>query len=446
MSYQKNNNRHATKITINEENKIVLTSDRIASDASDEENVFEFRLEQTTIAENFGWAFYTFNDSCLYAPGGGNYLKTKPLKSANDLFTISIDDGSASVESMNSVTQKYMRFNYNNGTTIFSCYSENSSLQDPVYLYKLVEPETPTEKPKFTTQSIVLSGQIGVNFFMNLNGLTEEQRAASYVEFSIAGKNGGTQTAAYDPDNMNKAGTYYKFTCRTNSVQMADRITAVYHYKDADGTEQTVATEYTVETYLNAFSESSGEELYDLIKAINDYGYYAQQYLSKHAKTPWTLGTDHAAMAKVNTTEYSYTADDLAAYKIVKDLNVDLAKVTYSLTLDADTAVNLYILPAEGYDGSVAVRLKDGTVLTPVKTGDRYRVTIGGISAHLLGNMYEVTITTASGASTVQVSALSYAYASIGDNAEAKNAMSALYDYYLKAIAYQEKLNSQNNG
>ena len=292
-------------------------------------------------------------------------------------------------------------------------------------------------KPEFKTQSLVLSGQIGANFYMDLDCENDTQKADSYMIFTINGK---TQRADFDPNQMNQDRLYYGFTCKVNSVQMADTITAEYHYKDADGIEQTVEKTYTVEQYLNTVTEAYGEKAYALIKAINDYGYYAQRYLSANAKTPWTLGTDHVAMKTVYTNNYS--EQDLAEYAIQRELKEeDIEKVTYSLSLDADTAVNLYIKPVEGYNGKVTAKLDNGTKLDVVETDGRYKVTIPDISAHLLGKMYEVKITTESGESTVKVSALSYAYAvmKMNNNDSQVKVMSALYDYYLKALEYKNQ-------
>ena len=292
--------------------------------------------------------------------------------------------------------------------------------------------------PEYETQSLVLSGQIGANFYMDLDCLTEEQLTDSYMEFTINDK---TQRADFDPNQMNQDKLYYGFTCKVNSVQMADTITAVYHYKDAEGNDKTVEKKYTVEDYLESVTEEAyGTKAFNLIKAINDYGYYAQQYLSANAKTPWTLGTDHKQMTTVYTESYNYSVQDLAKYAIQRDLKTtDIEKVTYSLSLDADTAINLYIKPVDGYNGKVTIKLGNKE-LKAVETDDnRYKVTIPGISAHLLGNMYEVKITTASGESTVKVSALSYAYAvmEMNNNESQVKAMSALYDYYKKAIEYR---------
>ncbi len=243
---------------------------------------------------------------------------------------------------------------------------------------------------------------------------------------------------------MNETNEYYGFTCNINSIQMADTITATYCYKDADGNDKTVIDTCTVEEYLNKFTQEDGAEIFALIQAINDYGYYAQQFLSQYAKETWTLGTDHKEMAKVNTTAYEYTADDLSGYAIRKELNDDLAAVNYSLTLDTDTAINLFFTPAQGYTGGLTAKLSNGKELKVMKTGGRYRVTIPGISAHLIGKTYDLVITTeTNGQSTVSVSALSYAYACMEEGDPARTLMSAFYDYYLKALAYKSFIDGQ---
>ncbi len=302
--------------------------------------------------------------------------------------------------------------------------------------------------PEFEKQSAGLKGQIEVNFFMDLDCLTAAQRTASYTDFTVSGKNGRTERVGFDPGNMNTSGEYYGFTFPVNSVQMADKITAVFHYADDDGNDSTVTKEYSVEEYLGYFIDQATQnpgtysnELIDLVKAINDYGYYAQQYLSANAVTPWTIGTDHTGMSNVYTASYTYTKAALEGYRIQRDLNADIKAVSYSLTLDTDTAINLFITTADGYTGSVTASI-GGNALDVIQTGGRYKIVIAGIPANLLGDMKTVTITTTSGTSTVRVSALSYAYAAFDDSDEARMAMSAMYDYYLKSNAYIQSLNN----
>ncbi len=297
--------------------------------------------------------------------------------------------------------------------------------------------------PKFASQSLGLSGQIGVNFFMDLSCLTDEQMAASYVDFTVSGKNGGTQHVPFNGNFKNSGGDYYGFTCRVNSVQMADTITAVFHYTDSEG-DKTLTKEYTVEEYLSNFTDSQKPALNGLVRAVSDYGYYAQRYLSAYAVTPWTLNVDHQSMTGAYTGSYSYTLSDLSQYAIQKQLSSDISGVSYSLTLDSDTAINLFIIPAPGYDGDIAVTV-DGNNAVPVLTGGRYKIVISGINSLNLAHMHHVVITTSTGQSTVDVSVLSYAYAAMNDSTEARMAMSALYDYYLKSVAYDDYLKSLGN-
>ena len=95
--------------------------------------------------------------------------------------------------------------------------------------------------PAFERYSLLLSGEIGVKFYMNLDCLTDEEKAASYMTFSIPH---GTCT---ELENFNGNDTLTKdsvelhgFTCYINSIQMAEPITATYHYFK-DGEELTVS-------------------------------------------------------------------------------------------------------------------------------------------------------------------------------------------------------------
>lgn len=57
---------------------------------------------------------------------------------------------------------------------------------------------------------------------------------------------------------------------------MADEIAATLYYYDSDGEKQSVSTVSSAETYLRKFNEEldGGTKTWDLIKGINDYGYY----------------------------------------------------------------------------------------------------------------------------------------------------------------------------
>ena len=308
--------------------------------------------------------------------------------------------------------------------------------------------ETVTDKfvwPEFKTRSLVLSGQIGLNFYMDLSGLTEEQRSASRVEFKV-GK-ADPVSVLFDAGKVNGKG-YFGFTCYINSIQMADTIEAVYHYGDG----KTVSKEYSVLRYLQAVDRNASsydEKTVALAHAIADYGHYAQIYLS--SINHWTIGTDYAAMTLNYAESYDY-ADILSkvqANAFVKAIDgTNVTKATYKLHLDSETTVDVFLTTKDGKTptnvklyttpaGGGSVTVKN---VTPAKQSDgRYLIRISGISAHRLGDIYEIT-GTAGKTFTVQVSALSYVRSVLnnaGSEPAAKDGLSALYKYYEAVMAYR---------
>ena len=121
----------------------------------------------------------------------------------------------------------------------------------------------------------------------------------------------------------------------------------------------------------------------------------------------------------------------------------DIEKITYSLSLNTDTTVNVFIKPRSSYSGSIKVTTQKGktaTSYTAVKQSDgRYKVTIPNISAHQLGDKYTITAVTSSGTASCSLSALSYVYAILDGSSDktAKNAVSALCRYYEATINYR---------
>ena len=124
--------------------------------------------------------------------------------------------------------------------------------------------------------------------------------------------------------------------------------------------------------------------------------------------------------------------------------DADITGVLKSLTMASGVEINVYFDVTEGYTGTFEAMLVGGDREIEVvkESATRYRVDIKNISAHLLGNMYTLKVTTENGTATVKVSALSYAYSALNNEANAGNtnllnAMAAIY-YYYKA-AYELK-------
>ena len=295
--------------------------------------------------------------------------------------------------------------------------------------------------PKFKTHSLVLSGQIGLNFFMDLPSIEGVDYTKSYMTFDISGKGTCTARDNYDPNYMNGSKTYYGFTCYINSIQMADKITATFHYGDG----QTIEETYSVKDYFILFDQNASAfntKTKNLIQSIADFGHYVQLFLVESGR--WTLGTDYAEMDHYYKQSFDLNAigSAVAKYAVVRDnkTNGDLSGVpSYALMLDSETSIKAFFTPASGYTGSLKVTI-DGKNATVKKDGNRFYVQTSGISAHKLGEAHTIVATTDHGTATIKVSALSYVDTVLKAttvSAAAKNAVAAIYCYYEAVMAYR---------
>ena len=292
--------------------------------------------------------------------------------------------------------------------------------------------------PKFRSQSLTLSGQIGVNFYLELPEIEGVDYTESYMEFTVNGKGGITTRDGFDPECKNSSGTYYGFTCYVNSIQMADAIRATFHY----GEGKTVSKDYSVARYIRFFEENSDRfpaKSVALIRAIADYGYYSQIYMSQvHG---FGIGTDYAEMPMHFTNRFDYDSilDKVSACSFVKELDGSkVTKATYKLVLDSTTGIDVYLTVPAGTEFTATAKFNENVFRAEKQADGRYRVRITGISAHQLGNTITVT-GNAGGAFTVKVSVLAYVRSVLknsSDNA-ARDCMAALYRYYAAVIAYR---------
>lgn len=297
-------------------------------------------------------------------------------------------------------------------------------------------------EPEFRTHSLLLSGKIGVNFYMDLPG-TVSRYEGSYMDFMV---NGRRQRVFFDEKKRNPDRTYYGFTCSVDSVSMADEITAVF-YMNGENSETWKET-YSVAQYVESFMEvedSFDQQTISLIHALADYGHHIQPFLAY--TRGWTIGGDHLEMAGF-TDHYDMDTirEAVEPYAVIRETRgSDIRKITYSLLLDSETSVYIYLEPEKGYCGEMTVRT-DGASAKAVRLPDgRYRVAIPDISAHRLGETHGIEITTDHGTAFVAVSALSYVSgvlhsAVYGDDLYAQNAVAALYKYYEAAEAYIDSI------
>ena len=299
-------------------------------------------------------------------------------------------------------------------------------------------------EPKFATHNLVLSGQIGVNFYMELPAIDGVDWSTSYMTFTIPH---GTVIARddFDPTAMNRKATYYGFTAYVNSIQMAEPITATFHYTQ-NGEEKTISDTYSIKRYLGSFDTAvangtiTDAKTIDLVHALADYGHYVQAFLAD--ARGWTIGEDYAEMDKFYANSYDIDAIRTAVADYAIDIGAngaDFTKFTFTTVLDSATTIRMQFMVPKGYSGAFNAETSDGTPVTVRKSGTRYTAEIADIPAHNLGKTFEVTITTGNGSATMNLSALSYvkiAFDAFTD-ANAKNAMAAIYTYAKAAEAFK---------
>lgn len=141
MSYQKSNNRHA--VLVSESGGMITVT--VATDPSSQTEPDEFTLG----GSNGAWTFFDpLKEGYLYAPGGGNYLKTQTELTDNGKWNLVLEaDGACVPESNGGVEQRFMHYNPNNGSPLFGSYKETSNVSAPVYFFKAGGSVDPDPEP-----------------------------------------------------------------------------------------------------------------------------------------------------------------------------------------------------------------------------------------------------------------------------------------------------------
>ena len=177
MSYQKTNNRHA--IEIDEAGGSITTV--VATSASSQTEAYELTVGGSTGA----WTFFdALNNGYLYAPGGGNYLKTQATNDAQGQWTLSMDGDGFVPTSNGGAEQNIMRYNVT--STLFGCYKPSSSVIDLVYIFK--EGGTPVIYPEPSNYpSTFYSTVEGTDVILDWTDATGAQLPSKYLVLASTG-------------------------------------------------------------------------------------------------------------------------------------------------------------------------------------------------------------------------------------------------------------------
>ena len=289
--------------------------------------------------------------------------------------------------------------------------------------------------PKFSAHRLRLGDEIGVSFGMDLSVLDEAARASSYMEFTVNGN-----TTRVDTKDAEQSDAYDVFTCFINSVQMAEPITAVFHYNNTYIQETYSAKQYVINALGNG--KITKPEDIALIKAIADYGHFSQPFLAN--ANGWVIGTQYQEMDLHYAESYDYdivrTAVDGNQLVFTKGSS-KVSSVLMNLALNSKTTVRVKMM-VDGDAELTATATFHGKTFDAVKQNDgSYIITITGVTAAWLGD--DIIINgNAGGEFTITVSALSYVQKILNSSTyendlAAKNAVSALYYYYRTTVDYR---------
>ena len=259
---------------------------------------------------------------------------------------------------------------------------------------------------KLAGYSLSLTGNIGVNFYMELSDQIIADKDA-YMQFTLPN---GTVTKvlvseAQTNTTINAEKTYYRFPCEVASYEMTQDIKAqMFDGNGKCGKEYT----YTVRDYAQYLIDHVDlyQDAYPFAVAMLNYGACSQKYFNK--------AVDELANKYLNDDEleipdrFEGYIDNFVANKAENKVLGQFAGL--SMVLKSETTLNIFYEPKEGIDVSKLNFIVDGKEITPVKRGQYYILSLENIKANELGNSKKFTVTDDTNTLSGDYCAMMYCY------------------------------------
>ncbi len=300
---------------------------------------------------------------------------------------------------------------------------------------------SPLHTVEFVAGSLTLAGEIGVNFYLNIDD-NDAERAIVHLLFR-------GEDHQYPASEAVKDSNGRRFQIKTAAKEMRDKILLYVtdsatgervSLKVANGTTDYKETgySYSVAAYLKQ-AKAMGDQnrkMADLAAAMDNYGMYSQKnfkYGNYAELTPDSV--DEVTLETLNTYRLVRSADDT--------LPEGLTYYGSTLTLKAETSFSHYFILGDGHDISEYTFTLGETAVTPVKNGDYYVVKKANIAAKNLGDMTRLTVTGGERTYTIDYCPLSYGrtvlYGQDQYEEALQNTVKALYNYYIMSKKYFEQ-------
>ncbi len=294
---------------------------------------------------------------------------------------------------------------------------------------------------KLVGYSLSLTGNIGVNFYMELSDDVVND-ASAYMNFTlpngttskvyVSGTHEDGSTATTDDTTVKNGVTYYVFTCEVAAKEMTSDIQAqmIGNNGEKKGTVHT----YTVKEYADyILSHMSAEEsdiskaTIQLVKGMLNYGGAAQKYFGYKTDKLASDGLTLTGAVFNDTSIINIITNDANKASVT----YDNAKVTFKsayLSLNSTTDLCVSVQFADDVtvkEDMFAIRCntdqisKDQYEVTKVNEENCYKITLHGVKASQLNEKY---------AFCVELSDTEYAELAYGTNSYAYTVMSSACD------------------
>ena len=259
---------------------------------------------------------------------------------------------------------------------------------------------------KLAGYSLSLTGNIGVNFYMELSDkiITDEN---AYMQFTLPN---GTVTKvpvseAQTNTTIKEGTTYYRFPCEVSSYEMTQDIKAqMFDGNGNCGKEYT----YTVRDYAQYILNHVDlyVDTYPFAVAMLNYGACSQKYFNQAVEELANkyLNDDGQEIPD----RFDGYIDGFVAKKAENDVLGQFAGL--SMVLKSETTLNLFYEPKEGIDVSKLIFSVDGKEITPIKRGQYYILSLENIGANELGNSKTFTVTDGTNTLSGDYCAMMYCY------------------------------------
>ena len=259
---------------------------------------------------------------------------------------------------------------------------------------------------KLAGYSLSLTGNIGVNFYMELSDQIIADKGA-YMQFTLP--NGSVTkvpvSEAQKNTTINAGKIYYKFPCEVASYEMTQDIKAqMFDGNGNYGKEYT----YTVRDYAQYLIDHVDlyQNAYPFAVAMLNYGACSQKYFNKAVEE---LANKYLTDDELEIpNRFDGYVDKFVAKKAENDALGRFAGL--SMVLKSETTLNLFYEPQEGIDVSKLTFSIDGKEITPVKRGQYYILSLENIRANELENSKTFTVTDGTNTLSGEYCALMYCY------------------------------------